>query len=160
MRVVSCFRTRTQNHRFTETKLQPDECEGCQTHNLLCEKGTGRLHGFTTDGHFAEYSLSDYRNAMVLPDGMDMVSAAPLFCAGITGMKDQTSAFLELTCTTAYHAINECELKEGQWLVVAGCDGLGHLGKKWAHMFLNSMTNEPHPSHTVCKGHGISSHRN
>lgn len=65
-----------------------DECEGCQTHNLLCEKGTGRLHGFTTDGHFAEYSLSDYRNAMVLPDGMDMVSAAPLFCAGITGLSD------------------------------------------------------------------------
>lgn len=72
-----------------------DECEGCQTHNLLCEKGTGKLHGFTTDGHFAEYSLSDYRNAMVLPDGMDMVSAAPLFCAGITGMSNLT---LEENC--------------------------------------------------------------
>jgi D-arabinose 1-dehydrogenase-like Zn-dependent alcohol dehydrogenase len=71
---------------FTNEGPSKDECEGCQVHNLLCDKGTGRLHGFTTDGHFAEYSLSDYRNAMVLPDGMDMVSAAPLFCAGITGV--------------------------------------------------------------------------
>lgn len=63
-----------------------DECEGCQTHNLWCEKGTGRLHGFTCDGHFAEYSVADYRNAMVMPKGMDMISSAPLFCAGITGM--------------------------------------------------------------------------
>lgn len=43
------------------------------------------MHGFSTAGHFADYSVSDYRNAMVLPDGIDMVSAAPLFCAGVTG---------------------------------------------------------------------------
>lgn len=65
-----------------------DTCEGCQVHNLLCEKETGRMHGFSTAGHFAEYSVSDYRNAMVLPDGIDMVSAAPLFCAGVTGKLD------------------------------------------------------------------------
>lgn len=29
--------------------------------------------------------MADYRNTMVLPEGMDMVSSAPLFCAGITG---------------------------------------------------------------------------
>lgn len=62
-----------------------DECEGCRVHNLHCAKGTGRMHGFTTHGHFADYSLSDYRNAMVLPKGMDTVSTAPLFCAGVTG---------------------------------------------------------------------------
>lgn len=62
-----------------------DECEGCRVHNLHCVKGTGLLHGFTTHGHFAEYSLSDYKNAMVLPSGMDPVSTAPLFCAGVTG---------------------------------------------------------------------------
>ena len=62
-----------------------DECEGCMIHNVFCEKGTGKLHGFTTDGHFAEYSLSDFRNSMVLPDGIDMISTAPLFCVGLTG---------------------------------------------------------------------------
>lgn len=43
------------------------------------------MHGFSCHGHFAEYSLADFRNAMVLPDGMDMIAAAPLFCAGVTG---------------------------------------------------------------------------
>lgn len=43
------------------------------------------MHGFSCPGHFADYSISDYRNAMVLPDGIDMISAAPLFCAGVTG---------------------------------------------------------------------------
>lgn len=66
--------------------LFKDACEGCQVHNLFCETGTQRLHGFTTHGHFAEYSLADYRNSMVLPAGMDLVSAAPLFCAGVTGV--------------------------------------------------------------------------
>lgn len=62
-----------------------DECEGCQVHNMFCKEGSGKMHGFSCHGHFAEYSLADYRNAMVIPDGMDMVTAAPLFCAGVTG---------------------------------------------------------------------------
>ncbi|KAL6407695.1 putative alcohol dehydrogenase protein [Ilyonectria robusta] len=92
------------------------ECEGCQVHNLFCEKGTGRMHGFSCPGHFAEYSLADSRNAMVLPDGMDMVTAAPLFCAGIT----------------AYHAVKGCELQEGEWISIIGCGGLGHLAIQYA----------------------------
>ncbi|KAH7371127.1 chaperonin 10-like protein [Pyrenochaeta sp. MPI-SDFR-AT-0127] len=92
------------------------DCEGCQVHNLFCDKGTQRLHGFQCDGHFAEYSVADYRNAMVLPEGMDMVSSAPLFCAGIT----------------AYHVVKGCSLQEGQWLAVVGCGGLGHLAVQYA----------------------------
>ncbi|PSN68626.1 GroES-like protein [Corynespora cassiicola Philippines] len=92
------------------------ECEGCQVHNLWCEKGTGRLHGFQCDGHFAEYSIADSRNAMVLPEGMDMVTAAPLFCAGIT----------------AYHAVKGCELDSGRWIAIVGCGGLGHLAVQYA----------------------------
>ncbi|KAL4897835.1 GroES-like protein [Aspergillus ambiguus] len=92
------------------------ECEGCRVHNLFCKKGTGRLHGFTIDGHFAEYSLADARNSMVLPDGIDLVATAPLFCAGIT----------------AYHAVKQCNLEPGQWIVVIGCGGLGHLAIQYA----------------------------
>ncbi|KAH6723461.1 chaperonin 10-like protein [Leptodontidium sp. MPI-SDFR-AT-0119] len=91
-------------------------CEGCNVHNLLCLEGTGRMHGFSTAGHFADYSVSDYRNAMVLPEGIDMVSAAPLFCAGVT----------------AYHAVSQCELAKGEWVAVIGCGGLGHLGIQYA----------------------------
>ncbi|KAJ5378263.1 Polyketide synthase enoylreductase [Penicillium cataractarum] len=92
------------------------ECEGCQVHNLFCKEGTQRLHGFTTDGHFAEYSLADYRNCMVLPDQMDMVTAAPLFCAGVT----------------AYHSVKKCGLAKGEWLAIIGCGGLGHLAIQYA----------------------------
>ncbi|OJJ08265.1 hypothetical protein ASPVEDRAFT_89494 [Aspergillus versicolor CBS 583.65] len=92
------------------------DCEGCNTHNLFCQEGTGRLHGFTTHGHFAEYSVADYRNAMVLPEDIDMAATAPLFCAGIT----------------AYHAVKQCDLKPGQWLAVIGCGGLGHLAIQYA----------------------------
>ncbi|KAJ5339169.1 hypothetical protein N7452_005897 [Penicillium brevicompactum] len=92
------------------------ECEGCRVHNLHCVEGTGKLHGFTTHGHFAEYSLSDYRNAMVLPAGMDLSTAAPLFCAG----------------TTAYHSVKKCGLQEGDWIAIIGCGGLGHLAIQYA----------------------------
>ncbi|KAM5352824.1 hypothetical protein ACJ41O_005546 [Fusarium nematophilum] len=92
------------------------DCEGCQVHNLFCEAGTGRMHGFSCEGHFAEYSVSDYRNAMVLPQGMDLDTSAPLFCAGVT----------------AYHAVRGCDLKEGQWIAIVGCGGLGHLAVQYA----------------------------
>ncbi|CAI7565800.1 unnamed protein product [Penicillium bialowiezense] len=92
------------------------ECEGCRVHNLHCVEGTGKLHGFTTHGHFAGYSLSDYRNAMVLPAGMDLATAAPLFCAG----------------TTAYHSVKKCGLQEGDWIAIIGCGGLGHLAIQYA----------------------------
>ncbi|PLB50102.1 GroES-like protein [Aspergillus steynii IBT 23096] len=92
------------------------QCEGCMVHNLFCDQGTGKLHGFTTHGHFAEYSLADARNSMVLPDGIDMVATAPLFCAGVT----------------AYHAVKQCNLKPGQWIAVIGCGGLGHLAIQYA----------------------------
>ncbi|OAL53128.1 GroES-like protein [Pyrenochaeta sp. DS3sAY3a] len=92
------------------------ECEGCQVHNLWCTTGSGRLHGFTCPGHFAEYSVADSRNAMVLPKDMDMISAAPLFCAGIT----------------AYHAVKGCNLQPGQWIAIIGCGGLGHLAVQYA----------------------------
>ncbi|KAJ5360454.1 hypothetical protein N7517_009645 [Penicillium concentricum] len=92
------------------------ECEGCRVHNLHCVEGTGRLHGFTTHGHFAQYSLSDYRNSMVLPAGMDLTTTAPLFCAGIT----------------AYHSVKKCGLQEGDWIAIIGCGGLGHLAIQYA----------------------------
>ena len=55
-------------------------------HNLNCEKGTAVLSGFGTDGFFAEYAAVDYHNAIQLPEGMDVTTAAPFFCAGITGI--------------------------------------------------------------------------
>jgi propanol-preferring alcohol dehydrogenase len=60
------------------------ECEGCLVHNLHCETGKQLLQGFATDGYFAEYVVVDWQNAIILPDSIDIESAAPIFCAGIT----------------------------------------------------------------------------
>jgi NADPH:quinone reductase-like Zn-dependent oxidoreductase len=57
------------------------ECEGCQIHCLNYETGNQRLHGFGEDGFFAEYAIIDYRNAIILPEIMDLKSRA-VFCAG------------------------------------------------------------------------------
>ncbi|KAI9811854.1 MAG: putative secondary metabolism biosynthetic enzyme [Pycnora praestabilis] len=95
------------------------ECKGCQIHNLNCENGKAVLSGFGTDGFFAEYALVDYRNAIILPEQLNVKTAAPIFCAGVT----------------AYHAVNECDLKSGQWLAVVGCGGLGQLAIQYAKAF-------------------------
>lgn len=61
------------------------ECEGCLIHNLHCETGKQQLQGFITDGYFAEYVVVDWQNAIILPEALNIESAAPIFCAGITG---------------------------------------------------------------------------
>lgn len=61
------------------------ECDGCQAHNMRCERSAPRLQGFVADGYFQEYCVVDWRNAVILPKELDMKRSAPLFCAGITG---------------------------------------------------------------------------
>ncbi|KAK4956251.1 hypothetical protein LTR10_005772 [Elasticomyces elasticus] len=87
------------------------ECEGCMIHNLHCVTGKQLLQGFTTDGFFAEYAVVDYQNAIKLPESVDITTAAPIFCAGIT----------------AFHAVDNSELKKGDWLAVVGAGGLGQI---------------------------------
>ncbi|QDS69627.1 hypothetical protein FKW77_008925 [Venturia effusa] len=92
------------------------ECEPCRkTHNAWCEKGC-LMQGFGVDGFFQEYAVVEARGAMVLPDGIDLVEAAPLFCAGVT----------------AYHAVEDAGCEPGEWMAIIGCGGLGHLGIQYA----------------------------
>lgn len=65
------------------------------------------------DGFLAEHCIVDPKAAFLLPDGLDTSRAGPLLCAGIT----------------AYNAVKRPGLKEGQWLAVIGCGGLGQLGE-------------------------------
>jgi len=92
------------------------ECDACMVHNLWCETGKSRLQGFVVDGFFAEYAVVDWQNAVKLPENLDMSRTAPLFCAGIT----------------AFHSVDSCELKPGQWLAVIGCGGLGQYAIQYA----------------------------
>ncbi|RYN23790.1 hypothetical protein AA0113_g2897 [Alternaria arborescens] len=92
------------------------ECEGCMVHNVRCETGNQKLQGFVVDGYFAEYAVVDWQNAIKLPENLDMSKTAPLFCAGIT----------------AFHSVDSCELKAGDWLAVIGCGGLGQYAIQYA----------------------------
>jgi propanol-preferring alcohol dehydrogenase len=74
------------------------------------------MNGFAIDGFFAEYAVVEYKQAMVIPQGLDPVAAAPLFCAGVT----------------AHHAINDLKLPAGSWVAVIGCGGLGLLAVQYA----------------------------
>jgi hypothetical protein len=62
-----------------------DHCAGCEVNFNLCETGKQQLQGFVVDGFFAEYAVVESRNAIKLPNSLDLTQAAPLFCAGITG---------------------------------------------------------------------------
>ncbi|CAG8972567.1 hypothetical protein HYALB_00011417 [Hymenoscyphus albidus] len=92
------------------------ECPGCRIHNTLCVRGTATMGGFGHDGFFQEYVVSHWMNAIVLPEELDIYEAAPLFCAGVT----------------SWQGVTQAEIKEGEWMAIVGCGGLGHLGVKYA----------------------------
>jgi len=92
------------------------ECEPCRkTHNAWCQKGC-TMQGFGADGYFQEYTCVEARGAMVLPEGIDVTEAAPLFCAGVT----------------AFHGVEDAGCQPGEWMAIIGCGGLGHLGIQYA----------------------------
>ncbi|KAF2095598.1 alcohol dehydrogenase [Rhizodiscina lignyota] len=95
------------------------QCEGCMVHNLACKNpnpGGPKVQGLMTDGFFAEYAACDWENAIILPDSLPIEKSSPLFCAGIT----------------AFHSVDSCDLKEGQWFAVVGCGGLGQFATQYA----------------------------
>ena len=36
---------------------------------------------------------------------------------------------MQLTLNAAYHSVKGCGIKEGDWIAIIGCGGLGHLGE-------------------------------
>jgi propanol-preferring alcohol dehydrogenase len=53
-----------------------------------------------------------------IPAGLDPKQAAPLICAGIT----------------SYKGIKETQAKPGEWIVISGAGGLGHLAIQYAKL--------------------------
>lgn len=90
-------------------------CEYCLTgRETLCESQENS--GYSVDGSFAEYALMDARYTIKLPEGLDPVIAAPLFCAGVT----------------TYKALKVSGVKPGQWVSIVGVGGLGHIAVQYA----------------------------
>lgn len=91
------------------------QCEYCVGGwETLC--GRQKNTGYSVNGCFAEYVLADAAFIAPVPDGLGLDAAAPVLCAGVT----------------VYKGIKETEAKPGQWLVVSGIGGLGHMAVQYA----------------------------
>ena len=90
-------------------------CEYClQAWETVC--ASAQYGGYTRDGGFAEYIVADPNYVAHIPAGLAPAAAAPLICAGIT----------------SYKGIKETGARPGQWVVVSGIGGLGHLAVQYA----------------------------
>ena len=90
-------------------------CEYCLgAHETVCAEA--QFGGYTKNGGFAEYIIADPNYVAHIPAGLSAQAAAPLICAGIT----------------SYKGIKETKAKPGDWIVISGIGGLGHLGVQYA----------------------------
>ena len=90
-------------------------CEYClAAREPVCAEA--QFGGYTKNGGFAEYILADPNYVAHIPAGLTAQEAAPLICAGIT----------------SYKGIKETQAKPGEWVVISGVGGLGHLGIQYA----------------------------
>ena len=90
-------------------------CEYCLTAwETVCAKA--EFGGYTKNGGFAEYIIADPNYVAHIPSGLGAKQAAPLICAGIT----------------TYKGVKQTEAKPGEWIVISGAGGLGHLGIQYA----------------------------
>jgi propanol-preferring alcohol dehydrogenase len=90
-------------------------CEYClSARETVCAEA--QFGGYTRNGGFAEYIVADPNFVAHIPAGLAARDAAPLICAGIT----------------SYKGIKETEARPGEWIVMSGIGGLGHLGVQYA----------------------------
>lgn len=80
----------------------------------LCERQ--KNSGYSVNGSFAEYAVADPNYVGRIPKGVDLVEIAPILCAGVT----------------VYKGLKATEAKPGNWVVISGIGGLGHLAVQYA----------------------------
>ncbi|MBS4494942.1 zinc-dependent alcohol dehydrogenase, partial [Cronobacter sakazakii] len=73
--------------------------------------------GYSVNGSFAEYCLADANYVGILPDNVEFTHIAPILCAGVT----------------VYKGLKMTDTKPGDWVVVSGIGGLGHLAIQYAN---------------------------
>ncbi len=90
-------------------------CEHCLAgKETLCRSQEST--GYTVNGAFAEYVLADPDYVGRLPDGAGFVEIAPVLCAGVT----------------VYKGLKSTDTKPGDWVVIVGIGGLGHMAVQYA----------------------------
>ncbi|MGQ4274218.1 alcohol dehydrogenase AdhP [Terrihabitans sp. B22-R8] len=90
-------------------------CEYCQTGwETLCEKQNNS--GYSVNGTYAEYAIASAPYVGFLPPNPDFPTLAPILCAGVT----------------TYKGLKETEARPGEWVVISGIGGLGHVAVQYA----------------------------
>ncbi len=90
-------------------------CEHCLGGwETLCE--TQRNTGYSVNGGFAEYALAAADYVGRLPDNIGFVEVAPILCAGVT----------------VYKGLKVTDARPGEWVVISGIGGLGHMAVQYA----------------------------
>ncbi|MDR6990250.1 alcohol dehydrogenase AdhP [Luteimonas sp. 3794] len=90
-------------------------CEHCLGGwETLCE--SQRNTGYSVNGGFAEYALADAAYVGHLPKSISFVEIAPVLCAGVT----------------VYKGLKMTDTKPGDWVVISGIGGLGHMAVQYA----------------------------
>lgn len=103
------------------------ECHSCRAGlEQYCEKGfvltyngPDKYTGGVTYGGYSESIVVDEAFVLRMPPNLDLASAAPLLCAGIT----------------TYSPLRHWNVGKGQKVGVIGLGGLGHMAVKFANAF-------------------------
>lgn len=90
-------------------------CEHCITGwETLCD--SQQMTGYTVNGGYAEYVLADPGYVGHLPSNVGFSEIAPILCAGVT----------------VYKGLKVLDCKPGDWVVISGIGGLGHVAVQYA----------------------------
>jgi len=90
-------------------------CEFCLTGwETLCPRQQNT--GYSVNGGFADYVLASAAYVGRIPDGLNAIDVAPILCAGVT----------------TYKGLKETDTKPGDWVVIVGVGGLGHVAVQYA----------------------------
>jgi propanol-preferring alcohol dehydrogenase len=72
--------------------------------------------GYSVNGSFAQYALAQADYLGRIPENLSFVDAAPILCAGVT----------------TYKGLKETDARPGEWVVISGVGGLGHVAIQYA----------------------------
>jgi len=90
-------------------------CEHCLGGwETLCERQQNT--GYSVNGSFAQYALANAGYVGHLPKSIGFVEIAPVLCAGVT----------------VYKGLKMTDTQPGDWVVISGIGGLGHMAVQYA----------------------------
>ena len=72
--------------------------------------------GYSVNGSFAQYALGQADYLGRIPKNLSFVDAAPILCAGVT----------------TYKGLKQTGARPGEWVVISGVGGLGHVAIQYA----------------------------